>query len=137
MQPQIFVYGTLLDAGVRRALFGAAGRVTPARLHGWRRVKVKGGDYPALAPSLNASVKGMLFRPSGATSLRRLDLYEDDEYERRSVLVSVSGQLRRAEVYLTVQGVALDRRDWGLGWGRRKSRALSLCRQIRRSAPDG
>ncbi len=65
----LFVYGTLLDAGVLTRVSGEralAQRLVPARLDGWRRVFLRGTPYPTLVPAAGASVNGAVLRVGAA-----------------------------------------------------------------------
>lgn len=67
----------------------------PAILHGWRRHRVRGSDYPAIvAASMSSSadrtsVLGTLVTGLTDGDIHRLDLFEGDEYVRQEVLVRV------------------------------------------------
>lgn len=66
-------------------------RVQPAVLHGYRRHRVRGADYPGIvaasSSSSRSSVLGTLVTGLTDGDLHRLDLYEGDEYVREQVSV--------------------------------------------------
>ncbi len=120
----LFVYGTLLDPRIRRAVFGPRNLTParPARLPGYRRVYVRGAAYPALSRHVGAAVQGMLLPPPDAWTLERLDAHEGDEYWRGPVTVALGDRLIRAETYLASPLARLTRRPWRLDacWTRRR-----------------
>jgi hypothetical protein len=63
----------------------------PAVLHGYRRHRVHGADYPGIVPASEDAfadkVLGTLVSGLTDGDLHRLDLYEGSEYERRAVAV--------------------------------------------------
>ena len=84
----LFAYGTLMDAEVRALVLGRpAPEATPASLRGWRRVRVPGEAYPALAPDPQATVAGLLVELHGAAELDRLRFFEGKYYEMRECAV--------------------------------------------------
>ncbi|CAH0258281.1 hypothetical protein ROS9278_03329 [Roseomonas sp. CECT 9278] len=93
----LFVYGTLLDAGVLTRVGGEAGlarRLRPARLDGWRRVVLRGTPYPTLLPAAGAVVAGAVLRV-GAAAFARLCAYEGSAYGLVPVrVVTARGGLR-------------------------------------------
>ena len=71
-------------------------RSLPARLRGFRRLRVRGEDYPALervpgaAPADgSAAVDGVLYLDVAATDLAALDRFEGADYRRIEVAVVV------------------------------------------------
>jgi gamma-glutamylcyclotransferase (GGCT)/AIG2-like uncharacterized protein YtfP len=84
----LFLYGTLLDAGMLERMAGQKGlalRLRPARLEGFVRVHLRGTPYPCLVPGAGA-VKGALLRVSGA-ALAKLAAYEGPPYALRPLRV--------------------------------------------------
>jgi len=68
-------------------------RFQPAVLHGYRRHRVRGADYPAIVASdsrsTRTSVLGTLVSGLTDGDIHRLDMYEGDEYTRERVAVRV------------------------------------------------
>lgn len=113
----------------------------PAILHGFRRHRVKGADYPAILPvqpshsgisDTSSSVRGTYVTGLTANDVWRLDIFEGDEYERRVVNVrllevvgdddgtgkgNVEGEEEvQAETYVWIAGPeALEEREWDFG----------------------
>jgi AIG2-like family. len=71
-------------------------RFQPAVLHGYRRHRVRGADYPGLIPASEStprtSVLGTLVSGLTDGDIHRLDMYEGDEYTRDQVTVRVLGE---------------------------------------------
>ena len=97
----LFVYGTLIDEGRLRSLTGRTFPRRPARLDGYERVTPPGG-YPYVVPKPGSTVDGWLVEDVDATSLARLDAYEDEGrlYWRRTAAVHVDGVAVGCEVYV-------------------------------------
>lgn len=80
----LFVYGTLKDGDIRRALFGGIPVGVADVLDGYAKssTKIGGIDYPNIAPADGDAVHGELLEVDGET-LRRIDLYESETYARK------------------------------------------------------
>lgn len=102
----LFVYGSLCDPRVRRAVLGhEAADLEPAVLEGYRRVWLLGFGYPFIVPSLGSAVEGLLLFGLSAQDYDRLDEYEGvalGEYRRAVVEVTLraTGRPVRAYAYL-------------------------------------
>ena len=111
------VYGTLLDAEVRRLVLGRCmGR--PAVLHGWERVYVAGEVYPGIRRREGASVNVTVLRGLGRGALARADAFEGAEYTREVLPVACNdnGAAGEAMVYVPAATVRLTDRPWRYGW---------------------
>ncbi|KAD6453786.1 hypothetical protein E3N88_08492 [Mikania micrantha] len=88
-QRNVFVYGSLLADEVVCALLRRIPQNSPAILHGYNRFSVKGRVYPAILPVENKKITGRILLGITAPELDILDKFEDYEYERRLVDVSL------------------------------------------------
>jgi gamma-glutamylcyclotransferase (GGCT)/AIG2-like uncharacterized protein YtfP len=95
----LFVYGTLLFPEIMRRVIGRALPSRPATLHGWARRGLRGERYPGVLPALGESVEGKLCLGVDGTTLRRLDVYEGEQFERRFVHVETARGRSGAFVY--------------------------------------
>jgi Gamma-glutamyl cyclotransferase, AIG2-like len=125
----LFFYGTLIDADVRRMVLGpAAARLalTPARLGGYRRMAKRHSTAPNLAARKGATVHGVLARGIGRRELARLCHYEGRNYRlSRCVVRLADGESVRAMVYLCDGQISARRGGWRLdAWQRRHKRAF-------------
>ncbi|KAF2455549.1 hypothetical protein BDY21DRAFT_349645 [Lineolata rhizophorae] len=94
-----FFYGTLMAPAVLMRVCHGTNPTTPrpafdakpAILHHFRRHRVKNADYPAILPCADgpgggsACVRGTVVRGLTDGDIWRLDKFEGDEYERRTV----------------------------------------------------
>ncbi|KAM0070388.1 putative gamma-glutamyl cyclotransferase [Helianthus debilis subsp. tardiflorus] len=98
----VFVYGSLLADDVVRALLRRVPQNSPAILHGYHRFNVKGRVYPAILPVENKKITGRVFLDITAPEMDILDKFEDYEYERRLVDVSLldSSDVLQAYTYV-------------------------------------
>lgn len=66
--------------------------IRPAILHGHRRHRVKGEDYPGILPAYPTSaVLGSVVTGLSEADIYRLDKFEGSEYEKRKVNVQLLG----------------------------------------------
>ncbi|KAF2220636.1 AIG2-like family-domain-containing protein, partial [Elsinoe ampelina] len=132
----LFFYGTLTFPPIlHRVIHGPSNptfptpsssyvRTYPALLPSHRRHRVRGADYPAVVPSTaSASVRGTLAAGLTDADVRRLDIFEGGEYERRKVgvrrLIVVDaeemeeGEEVEAETYIWIAGEnRLEDEEW-------------------------
>ncbi|KAH8503969.1 hypothetical protein H0E87_011565 [Populus deltoides] len=85
----VFVYGSLLSDDVVRALLSRIPQSSPAILNGYHRFSIKGRVYPAILPVENKKVSGKVLHGITDPELYILDEFEDVEYERVTVDVSL------------------------------------------------
>ncbi|XP_009788727.1 AIG2-like protein D [Nicotiana tabacum] len=86
----VFVYGSLLADDVVRALLKRVPPSCPAILHNFHRFSIRGCVYPAILPVENKKVNGKVLSGITVPELDILDKFEDVEYERRTVDVSLT-----------------------------------------------
>ncbi|XP_076894892.1 AIG2-like protein D [Bidens hawaiensis] len=98
----VFVYGSLLADDVVRALLRRIPQNSPATLNGYHRFSIKGRVYPAILPVENKKVTGRVLLDITAPELDILDKFEDYEYERRLVDVSLLGSSGISPAYAYV-----------------------------------
>ncbi len=99
----LFVYGTLLDARMRRAVLGAAaeGAARPARLAGYAVRRVRGQDYPTLCPAPGAVAEGLLLEGLGAEAAARIAWLEAiDDFALIPVRVETESGPRAAVAWI-------------------------------------
>jgi gamma-glutamylcyclotransferase (GGCT)/AIG2-like uncharacterized protein YtfP len=112
----LFVYGTLMVPEVMYAVCGYDQPGVPASIDGFRRRRVSGESYPAIAPSPGNSVNGMLYRNVSATQLEVLDDFEGAMYQRRDLLVQTDDGDIEAAAYVVAEGchALLSSEEWSL-----------------------
>ncbi|KAF2153492.1 hypothetical protein K461DRAFT_278302 [Myriangium duriaei CBS 260.36] len=123
----LFFYGTLLSPSIlSRVIHGPSNPTftpsntyilnTPAVLPSHQRHRVRHADYPAIIPSAlpTASVRGTLASHLTDMDVRRLDIFEGDEYTRRRVTVRTEkGDEVQAETYIWTAGrERLENEEW-------------------------
>jgi gamma-glutamylcyclotransferase (GGCT)/AIG2-like uncharacterized protein YtfP len=130
----LWVYGSLLHAGLRRALLGRPVPAVAASLSGYRRFALRGQVFPAL---VSAAIRGRDVGPvQGALisvrprDLRLLDAYESDLYIRTRVRVrsGAGGGTVQAWCYLLHPRHRrdADTRAWSLPQFERRHAARSI-----------
>ncbi len=82
-EEKLFVYGTLLDTEVQRAVFGREAHSEPAILKGFLRSEVGIGNrtYPILLESTDHDVEGIVLTIT-PYELEKIDNYETSAYRR-------------------------------------------------------
>lgn len=103
--PNMFVYGSLMFEPVWRSLLPGRYEKLPAILMDYRRLKIKGADYPGLRHCTGDHVDGVLVLELCSGDISILDRFEGHAYQRRQVMVTTQhGQPYRCEVYVTRSG---------------------------------
>lgn len=98
----LFAYGTLMCEDIMEEVSGLRLEHVPGILCGYSRRAVKGEYYPAIMPDKEESVDGVLYRNVPASAWDRLDRFEGEMYERRSVRILLAdGSTVFAAVYVT------------------------------------
>ena len=97
----LFVYGTLMDAGIMCHVSGRRFRCEAATLSGYVRKRVRDEVYPAITERAGQQVAGVLCYGVGGPALERLDRFEGAPYERIPVRVATGqGVLIEAQAYV-------------------------------------
>ncbi len=97
----LFTYGSLTIPSVMVAVTGQKFRAEGACLRDYVRFKVKGESYPGIIDQKGALTSGIVHLGVDALSLKRLDEFEGNVYERVSVRVeSDQGGSLTAEAYV-------------------------------------
>ncbi|CAL0327270.1 unnamed protein product [Lupinus luteus] len=98
----VFVYGSLLADEVVHVLLNRLPQQSSATLHGFHRFKIKDRVYPAILPVLTNNVNGRVLLGISESELDILDEFEDIEYTRTPVQVSVNDNAEKLQVYTYV-----------------------------------
>ncbi|XP_039844709.1 AIG2-like protein D [Panicum virgatum] len=86
----VFVYGSLMADEVVRAILKRVPPAAPALLPNYHRFNIKGRIYPAILPAESKKVAGMVIMGVTDEELRLLDAFEDVEYTRTRVEISLA-----------------------------------------------
>lgn len=94
---RVFAYGTLRDPNLLAVVLGHLflGVRRPAVLHGFRRKKVPGYDFPVIIPHEGGRIDGVLLEGLSTEDLANLDNYEDVSaglYERAEGEVTIDDE---------------------------------------------
>jgi gamma-glutamylcyclotransferase (GGCT)/AIG2-like uncharacterized protein YtfP len=97
----LFAYGSLQLPEIFRAVTDMGLPSVPAVLDGYRRTSLRGFEFPGLYPDSSAITEGVLYQGVSAEAWLRLDRFEADFYERRTLSVRLAhGVSQQAEVYV-------------------------------------
>lgn len=99
---EIFTYGTLMFNEVWSRVVKGNYLSTRTTLQGYSRKTVKGQVYPVIVADEKApGIDGVLYQQVTKEDVDRLDDFEGDFYERKTVLVSLQDQVViHAETYV-------------------------------------
>ncbi|XXG57938.1 hypothetical protein AAC387_Pa04g0381 [Persea americana] len=98
----VFVYGSLLADEVVHVLLKRVPDSSPAILNNFHRFSIKGRVYPAILPVENKKVTGRVLLGITDPELGVLDTFEDVEYERKAVEVSLVDNFQKLTAYAYV-----------------------------------
>jgi gamma-glutamylcyclotransferase (GGCT)/AIG2-like uncharacterized protein YtfP len=97
----LFVYGTLRIPSVMYAVTVRRFRGIGAFIKGYARYSVKGESYPGIIPATNAVTDGIVYLDVDELSLKRLDEFEGDLYQRTPIPAETGkGEIYDAETYV-------------------------------------
>lgn len=97
----VFAYGSLMFPEVWRRVAGDASMARPAVLTGYRRFAVRDRTFPGIVADADAQVKGVVYRDVSPEAVARLDVFEDEMYERLKLPVTLlEGAVLPCEVYV-------------------------------------
>ena len=97
----LYAYGTLRHPDVWSRVVQGRYRSLPTVLHGYTALRVRDADYPGLVKHEDLQVEGIVYLDVSESDLRRLDLFEGEEYLRIEVQpVDMAGNLVDAQTYL-------------------------------------
>src|SRR3546814_14350684 len=77
-------FGTLMDPDVLRLVLGrpvTRGALAPARLHGYRRMRILRASFPVIVADPPAAVEGLVFTAAGDQDDARILFFEDYAYD--------------------------------------------------------
>jgi len=92
-----------MDSDVFLQVTGVSSHGDSAELHGYSRFSVIGESYPAIVPCDNGTVQGILYDDLSDDSIRKLDLFEGEEYLRVEGSVLVGNSIKKAWLYEFIQ----------------------------------
>jgi gamma-glutamylcyclotransferase (GGCT)/AIG2-like uncharacterized protein YtfP len=97
----IFTYGSLMFPSVLKAVTGREFPARKANVKNYVRFKVKAESYPGLTPFKGAVTEGVLYIGVDVLSVRRLDDFEGEMYERTEIAADMrDGESLIAQTYL-------------------------------------
>jgi gamma-glutamylcyclotransferase (GGCT)/AIG2-like uncharacterized protein YtfP len=97
----IFTYGSLMFPSVMKTVTGREFPARRANVKNYARFKVKGESYPGLTPLDGAVTEGVLYIGVDVLSVRRLDDFEGEIYERSEISAdALDGESLIAHAYV-------------------------------------
>lgn len=99
---KVFVYGSLQAEEVVKVLLKRIPQTLSATLDNYQRFSIKERVYPAILPVEDKKVTGKVLSGITDPELLVLDAFEDVEYERRTVDVTLTDTSEKLQVYTYV-----------------------------------
>jgi gamma-glutamylcyclotransferase (GGCT)/AIG2-like uncharacterized protein YtfP len=98
----VFTYGTLMFPEVWQAVVGRMFPTVEGAAAGYATYGVRGAVFPGMVTADEREiVRGVVYLDVEHSSLARLDLFEDDFYQRQPIWIDCDdGQRRAAEAYI-------------------------------------
>jgi gamma-glutamylcyclotransferase (GGCT)/AIG2-like uncharacterized protein YtfP len=98
----VFTYGTLMFPEVWQAVVGRQFATVRATAFGYAIYRVRDAVFPGIiAADQSDRVRGVVYLDVDPSSIRRLDVFEDDFYRRLTLqLACDDGQRRSADAYV-------------------------------------
>ncbi len=110
---QLFIYGTLQFPAVLRKITGKTFHSVTAVLPGFKRLRVKNCDYPAVIANSNSTVNGMLLLDVDEKSMEQISAFEGEEYKLMQATVLAEQKKVHAHVFVWHEAVGLlEEGDW-------------------------
>lgn len=131
-----FSYGSLMCDEIMSAVCGVApGSLLSqsARLPGYSRHPVRNEHYPGMIPDGTRNVAGIIYLNITSSAWPRLDSFEGEMYERRSVVVTLGNRsVLEADTYVfrTAFASLLEPGDWDYATFLRDGKAHFLDRYL-------
>lgn len=109
----IFTYGSLMFSTVWQGVVRGNYRSAPATVRGFKRLRVRAEQYPALVIDQNAeALIGKVYFDVSFGDIARLDHFETSDYARVAIATLVEGKISVAEAYLSLKPEKLEGVDW-------------------------
>jgi gamma-glutamylcyclotransferase (GGCT)/AIG2-like uncharacterized protein YtfP len=98
----VFTYGTLMFPEVWQAVVGREFATVEGGVRGFSIYRVRDAAFPGIISTGDTnSVRGVVYLDVDEPSVARLDVFEDDFYERQSISIACDdGSLRDAHAYI-------------------------------------
>ena len=100
----LFVYGSLMFDEVWERVAGTRNAVIPAQTAGWEVRALTVGSWPGLVDVPGAVAEGMVRLEVSDEALARLDAFEGDFYERRTLTVRTADGEMTADAWVVAPG---------------------------------
>jgi len=96
-----FAYGTLMCADIMHQVAGCLPAHALATLARYRRCRIRGEEYPAIVGQQGVAVQGVVYLEVPDAAWMRLDRFEGEMYDRRTVRVDCAdGNRLAADTYV-------------------------------------
>ncbi len=109
----VFTYGSLMFSTVWEGVVQCNYRSAPATVRGFKRLRVRDAQYPALVIDRNAAaLSGKVYFDVSPIDIARLDHFETSDYARVSIATLTEGKITVAQAYLALFPEELEGLDW-------------------------
>lgn len=120
MSMHVFTYGSLMFQRVWPKVVGGMYEKADARLHGFKRRKIRGKNYPAVLRGTNLDyVDGKIYFDVNNNDMDLLDKFEGEYYQReRTECELPDGSIITAGAYVLKEKYwkLIEDEEWDLNW---------------------
>lgn len=132
----VFTYGSLMFPEVWNRDVRSNYQSALASIHGFRRVRVRDREHPALIVAPGAvALTGRVYFDVEAEDVARLDYFETSNYARVAVAATHKGAAISAQAYLALNFESLLETDWDVSEFESKGLPLFLATYAVQNAP--
>jgi gamma-glutamylcyclotransferase (GGCT)/AIG2-like uncharacterized protein YtfP len=132
----VFTYGSLMFREVWKRVVKNDYRSTLGTIHGFRRVRVRGKEHPALVIAKGgAPIEGRIYFDVLDDDLSRLDQFETHRYARVSIAATIDATPTVADAYLALNHDELTNEDWDVAKFEREGLPKFIAGYVARHAP--
>ncbi len=132
----VFTYGSLMFPAVWSRVVRGSYRSALASIHGFRRVRVRDREHPALIVTAGAAeLAGRVYFGVDTQDLARLDHFETPNYARVSIASTVDGVAVSAQAYLALNFESLLATNWSASEFEAKGLPVFLATYAVQNAP--
>ena len=132
----VFTYGSLMFPAVWERVVQGQYKSAEATIRGFRRLRVRGEQYPALIVDSDANaLTGRAYFDVAGSDIARLDHFETSDYARVTIAIEIDGKSCAAQAYMSLRPDTLEAENWSPAEFERHGLAPFLATYAKANAP--